>query len=526
MTLSPGRRARLLVAVIVAGVALATANASIRSPDAEVVYRTAEALALRGSFAVERDLDSWAGFGLPTGRDGRKYAIFGPLLAMVEAPVVRVVDALVAADAPTDPARVQPSYYYGDGLRAALWRKPPDRASARGHLVRSWVTLVDVVVLVLIALATFELALRLAGSIAVAWLAGLLLPLGTLLLPYTTCLFSEPLAVLLTLVGIEQLAAADPQLDTRAAGERGNTMAGRRVLVGGLALGLASTAHISAVLALPFMGVYAAFPRRDAWRQRAGFIRAAWFIAGAALPLALLGVYNCARFGDPLETGRNLQTGFGYGTLMLGWKGLVGLTVSWGKGLVWYCPLAVLALLATGAALRAHPVLAATSLAAFAGRLLFIATRSDWHAGFCLGPRYLLLGLPFVLVLPLLAARGHTHELFAHARRRAAVLAFASIAILPQLYFVSGEVFQYLHARMQLLHRMGSKHDLYFDFELSPLSGLLDETSGPYLFRFLTGNTLVNWALLSAAVIGIVVYVGRHMLVPDRGPEVSSNPGQ
>jgi hypothetical protein len=49
----------------------------IRSPDGEVVFRTTQALATEGTFAVSQGL-TWEGFGLSEGRDGRLYSLFGP----------------------------------------------------------------------------------------------------------------------------------------------------------------------------------------------------------------------------------------------------------------------------------------------------------------------------------------------------------------------------------------------------------------------------------------------------------------
>jgi len=131
--------ARRTLVALVALVGLVTAVGSIRSPDAEVSFRTALALARHGSFAVDDQLESWPGFGLPVGRDGHRYSIFGPLLPLVQAPMVRVVDALLPPEWQPEQLDVPPSHYYADGLRAVLLHRSLAPETARGHLLRALV---------------------------------------------------------------------------------------------------------------------------------------------------------------------------------------------------------------------------------------------------------------------------------------------------------------------------------------------------------------------------------------------------
>ena len=256
-------------------------------------------------------------------------------------------------------------------------------------------------------------------------------------------------------------------------------------------------------------------------------MRALWLAAGTAPPLILLGVYDWARFGDPLETGRGLQSGFGYGVFTSPWPGLAGLTVSFGKGLLWYCPLALAALVCAARVPRRDRAPALIAVAAVVFRVLFIACRSDWSAGFCLGPRYLLLALPFALVPALLWARAHAAALIATRARRLAVAAVAIAAITQQLFFASGEIFAFEHRmklRAMMEARAGGHPDLYFDWSLSPLRSLLGESSGPFVYRWLTAHTWCNALLLALLVDTLVVLALRALWrVPDGS--VSSRSG-
>src|SRR5690242_13997692 len=77
---------------------LLTCYGGVRSPDAEVMFLGAQAIAEHGSLALERDTD-WHGFGVARGRDGRQYSVFGPLTSIVAAPIVLVMERVVRSGA-------------------------------------------------------------------------------------------------------------------------------------------------------------------------------------------------------------------------------------------------------------------------------------------------------------------------------------------------------------------------------------------------------------------------------------------
>src|SRR5690606_16065366 len=120
------------------------------------------------------------------------------------------------------------------------------------------------------------------------------------------------------------------------------------------------------------------------------------------LPLALvlggLGLYHFLLFGDPLETGRSVGGVNAYARFVAPWRGLWGLLLSLGKGLFVHVPIALVAVTAWPALRGRHRALALVMGAALLFRLVFVASRSDWHGGFAQGPRLLLQGMPFVLL--------------------------------------------------------------------------------------------------------------------------------
>jgi hypothetical protein len=119
-----------------------------------------------------------------------------------------------------------------------------------------------------------------------------------------------------------------------------------------------------------------------------------FYVAGTVPAFLLAGLWNFARFGDVLKTG--VPQTFGEPIL----SGLGGLTISPGKGLVWYCPLVFL--LVTALPLfwrRDRCVTALFGLIVLAQFGLF-SNVIYWHGDPAWGPRYVYATLPF-LVIPL-----------------------------------------------------------------------------------------------------------------------------
>lgn len=449
-----------------------TAYGGVRSPDGEAVYRVAESLALRGTFAVDRELD-WRGFGLSRGRDGHLYSIFGPLPSLVQAPFVALADALLG---PTPAAGTAvpfgPSFHVGDGLPAALRGERP--ADPRPHVLRFAASWANVLAAAAAVVVFFQLARRLAGDGTAAVAVALLFAFGSLAWPYAGSDFSEPLATLLALLGLGLLARSDPGL--------GPPVRPDATFPAGLALGLSVLAHLTSVLFVPFLALYA-------WTRGRRAAALGRFAAGLAVPLAALGLYNAARFGSPLETGRTVDlavaAALGYGRFVAPWEGLHGLLLSSGKGLLLYCPAVLLGLASFPALGRRHAVLAWVLGGAAVARLLFVAARSDWHGGFALGPRLLLPLVPFLL-LPVAVWVGDGGP------ERLRRLAWVTVACaLQQLVFALAEVFGFLH----LTNRPGAD----FDWAVSPLLHLWQARPAPW---WLAGRYLpVAWLWLAGALL-------------------------
>lgn len=123
-----------------------------------------------------------------------------------------------------------------------------------------------------------------------------------------------------------------------------------------------------------------------------GWRRSARLLPGIACALALIAAANLHRFGSILEDGHSQDPAM---AIEPGLAGLAGLLASPGKGLVWFAPIALLAIPRHRGWRLAAPL------------LLGIALHSqlhDWTGGTGWGPRFLFTALPAFLA-PLAAPR-------------------------------------------------------------------------------------------------------------------------
>ncbi|MEO5767873.1 MAG: hypothetical protein ABIS92_05945 [Polyangia bacterium] len=469
---------------------LLTSYAGIRSPDAEVAFEVCDGLRQRGDFAVNGMGDSsWVGFGLAPGVDGRRYSIFGPLQPIACVPFLTIADGLGAVFSPPR------SHYIDGGIPALLRGTPPSdvHAHARRSVV-SWIF--NSLVGAACVLVFFRALLRLASFRGTAVLLAAIYGAATLAWPYSGTFLSEPLATLLVLVSFILVLRVIQAPDDSPPLGHGATAVGA-----GAALGLAVTTHLTAILFLPFWLLIICGLKLN----RATARRLMPFVAGVLPWLVLLAIYNRLRFGSYLETGRGLGADeFRYGGFQAPWRGLYGLTISPGKGLLLFCPATLLGLLGWRSFHRRHRVLSIGLACGLVVRLLFVATRSDWHGGFCLGPRYLVMAVPF-LVLP---AVTWLDELCRAGRWRVltAVIVFAALCSMEQLMFVLGEIFSYLHlAKFGAVVRQVdpfAADAIYLRWEYSPLVNLLAGTRGPYVLKSLPLSNEALW-LCGAAVLAM-----------------------
>ena len=505
---STNLRQALAVLLICLGVYSATNYGGVRPPDSEVVFRVAEAL-IDGRGFSPKDLESWPGFGVSPGRNGRLYAVYPPVESLALAPVAKAAQAMDRTGWYRGRS-IPYSHYVADGLGAVMFRAPI--RNLEPHALRFVVSWFDVFVSALVAAAFYAVLLLLTGSGPASFVTALFYAFGTPAFSYAGSFFSEPLALFFVLISFFGLLRARP-IDPSGSSPQPPLAKDRSLLwisFAGLALGLAVATHPSAVLFAPFFFGYLLWSRRTALKSPKGWVHPVGWLVGLGIVLSLIGVYNFARFGDFLQSGRGLSAAnklvFISPVSSTYWANVYHVLLAPGKGLVLFCPAVVVGIAAWPRFMRAAPALSALIAICIAVRLLLNASYKDWHAGFSLGPRYMLLVVPFCVV-PLAYWWKDTFERRAW---KAAVLpaTLMSVCVLEQTYFALGEIFSYYHLQSFANIRKGvdvvMNQSIYLRWSLSPLGHLHQFRRGPFLLQSLGVSNLTLWLIASAILLGAI----------------------
>ncbi len=219
---------------------------------------------------------------------------------------------------------------------------------------------------------------------------------GTFAFPHGRTLFAEPGAGFFLLASMLMAAAW----------ARGSSRHIYLMPLSGLAAGLAVVVKVHALLALPWLALYAVLLALQVRRPGFAFVpHLALWLAGCLAALGLLAAYNAAAFGSPLRTGYSGEAGRLIPNVFSAdlYRGLVGLTVSPGKGLLIYAPPMLAALMSLPRFAARDRWTAFVSVGVGATALGFFSAVEFWHGDAAWGPRYMAMVLPF-LILPAVAA--------------------------------------------------------------------------------------------------------------------------
>jgi len=239
-------------------------------------------------------------------------------------------------------------------------------------------TVINPVLLALIALVLWLSARRLGATSRQAALAALAVALASPLLPYATSTFTE----VGTALGV-------------AFGILGILYCGDRPFLGGavagVGLGVAGLFRPdSFLLVAPVIAIGAVL---TAGRKPAAV---AGVMTGALPAVAMTAFYNMVRFGSPLTMqyqGLELSDSFPYPF----WDGLYGLVISPGRGLVFYAPIVGVMAIGWKWSWQRSRLLTLVCAALLADRLVFFASWWAWHGGNGWGPRFLVPAMPALL---------------------------------------------------------------------------------------------------------------------------------
>jgi len=449
--------------------------AGIRSPDSEIVYRTAHALAFDHTFAVAQGLEGWEEFALVRGLDGNLYPLFQPLEPLLLAPWVRMAEPLSrkqwVQDLLPNPAG---SHYVKEDIPVMLGAAPDE---IQPHIARALVMPFNVLVSALSVLVFYFLVQALTGIRKAALLSGVAYGFCTLNLSYAGTLFKEPLMNLFVLGSLGLLVAS--RGSERPAGRAGLLAAS------GFVMSLALATHLMAVPMIPCFALLAGALHCRGRRRWAPFVLGAATWCLAVVPVsALLAWYNAARFGSVFRAGYCIAVNQAlHERFHSPVAGMSGLLFSAGKGLFLYCPIVLVAAAVWRPFHRREPVLSVFVIVTVLVRFVFAASYNDWHGGFSMGPRFMVNLVPLLL----LSFGFWTSTVVGRPVRGrvAALFGVLWVCLCQQMYFAMGEVFSYLHAVKWEAGRAGvdvfKGHFLYFSWKVSPLLHLFEGVRGPFL---------------------------------------------
>jgi hypothetical protein len=159
---------------------------------------------------------------------------------------------------------------------------------------------------------------------------------------------------------------------------------------------------------------------------------------GLLIGVALLFAVNALRYGNPLDTGRDITSGVSpvFGNPVMG---IAGLLVSPAKSIFLYSPTVCLALLGLWRLLRRDPDGFSPIAACLAMHLLLISCFRFWAGEWAWGPRYLVATVPLACIgLPFAWPSGQ-HRLVKYA--------VCSVGLIAQLLAISVDHQRYYFAR-------------------------------------------------------------------------------
>ena len=298
------------------------------------------------------------------GRDGNFYAEYAPALPVAIAPVVAFADLFR-----NSVADFGPNYH---------WMRDRENDVVERILVSYF----DIAVVAATAGVLVLLVSRLGYSEPTAMYIGAVFALSTFAWGQARIINPEPLQTFLIVTAVLLTFGATK----------------KRLFLGGCALGCAALTKLTSVFALPSLLI---LPNHRKTTISSKVRSALTIILPALGGLSIYALYNYARFGSVFATGYNIAGraaelgGNGVGNPLIGFYGLL---FSTGRGLIWYAPPVLAALLGYRDLLREKKA-AAMALTLFV--VIWIALHSfyqGWDSGWGWGPRYLLPILPFILL--------------------------------------------------------------------------------------------------------------------------------
>jgi hypothetical protein len=372
---------------------LLTAGSNFSSGDSFAELRVTQSLVERGSVNVPvvNPSQVCAGWGC-RGMGGRYFASHGIGFSVFLVPFYLSAKAAVQVLSPP---------------RCETWD-----ACVPIHLI-SWSNCVlSALTVVLLCALCLDLGYTLRRSVTAALIYGF----ATLAWPYARFAFDVSPTALLLLAAFREGVRAGSVKDGAEV---------RRWALAGVLGGLAILVRLPTIPALAPLAVWALLSSASGYGARARRLIA--FLLPLGCSLAFSAWYNLYRFGSILNDGHAANAADRL--TFQPWVGILGMTISPGKGMLWYCPVIIIALVGVPRFIARQRITGTLALSMATLSLLPYLFVPDWYGGDAWGPRFVIPVLPLIL-LPALEAR----DVFsADRRRRAAVWAILIYSVIVQL---------------------------------------------------------------------------------------------
>ncbi len=165
--------------------------------------------------------------------------------------------------------------------------------------------------------------------------------------------------------------------------------------------GLAILVRLPTIPALAPLAVWALLSPAPTTQARVRRLIA--FLIPLSGALAFSAWYNLDRFGSIFNDGHAANAADKF--VFQPWVGMAGMTLSPGKGMLWYCPVIIFAIVGLPRFVARHGIVCKLALSMAALSLIPYLFVPDWYGGDAWGPRFVLPVLPLVLLPALEAPR-------------------------------------------------------------------------------------------------------------------------
>jgi hypothetical protein len=403
------------------------------------------------------------------GLDGRLYVTLSPGLALASIPIGAI----------------------GVAMEALAGRAEVGQTSSRRSLaeVRTsasafFVGLINPVVSALLIVVFFSTAIMITDSVEWSTVLSLILGIGTIVWPYSSTYWTQPLASLSVFGAFFLLVRGIAKSSSRC------------VALSGLIAGFGFLTRYETVFVLPWLILFIFLAELPSYRKRIRFL--VTFVGSYIISVVAMMCWNVYRFGSVLDTGAGHQTRI-FASLQANLlDSLPANLVSLNRSIFLFSPPLILFFFGIVPMYKKNRAMAVTLIGIVLSGLILYSKFTQWSATSSWGPRFLVVLTPFLL-LPAAMFRPR------RGWRRVLVAVLLVVGVVIQLI---GVLVPYQH---------GAVAD-YFGTARAPQGYYSKSEIVPHLHQLLKGSVDLWWlrspalVVLGMCLIAIQFLIGRRLI--------------